>query len=530
MVNHSAVVINPSEQRSDQRTQLTRTLWLWLSSPALLVAIGIIVFLLLLCAIVIPQLPGAIADDPAAATRWLLTASDEYGPLGTILRTLGLFDVLHNPVLQLLLALITLVLLIHLANLVATLWRFQQIGLGLQQAAAAVGAPTPLPATQPLYRWRQVVDQEPDAVATQLTQTLTPHFDELLPTTVAVAPGELAPRAVETATHALDDEEPSPPATVAERRLLARRQPQRWLWLRPLFLLGLLLLLINIWLSLVVGWEVTSPLLAPGDQYRATTQRIALSYAVVEDDETLAPSLTVEMGETTNQVPLGESRRLAAGQLMLQAAPGPPALWLRSSDEAVTLAQPGQSQNFSALGLIFPTLGREESVIVGAQIALRIVRVAVLPAGIKVDETGSASADTLSHTNNSMVSPIDTVPQEQFLIEVYQSGAEPVQTLVINRPSVAKIQIGGKLRELTIVPLASMTASVRYQPASWLFWVALVLLLVGVVGFCYQPAFLLIQLAPWPTARTVVVAQSDRAEEIERLRLALQDDATTKIR
>jgi hypothetical protein len=75
-----------------------------------------------------------------------------------------------------------------------------------------------------------------------------------------------------------------------------------------------------------------------------------------------------------------------------------------------------------------------------------------------------------------------------------------------------------------------MTASVRYQPASWLFWVALVLLLVGVVGFCYQPAFLLIQLAPWPMARTVVVAQSDRAEEIERLRLALQDDATTKIR
>ena len=162
MVNHSAVAINQSEQRSDQRTQLTRTLWLWLSSPALLVAIGIIVFLLLLCAIVIPQLPGAIADDPAAATRWLLTVSDEYGPLGTILRTLGLFDVLHNPVLQLLLALITLVLLVHLANLVAILWRFQQIAQNWQQAVAAVGAPAPLPATQPLYRWRQVVDQEPD--------------------------------------------------------------------------------------------------------------------------------------------------------------------------------------------------------------------------------------------------------------------------------------------------------------------------------------------------------------------------------
>jgi len=472
-------------------------------------------------------MPGTIADDPAAATRWLLTVSEEYGPLAGILRTLGLFDVLHNPLLQLLLAVITLVLLIHLANLVATLWRFQQIEEHLTTAGDTAGAPAPLPDTQPLYRWRQAVQQEPETLAAQLTPALKPYFDELLPATVHLTvasspqPGEAAPT--------LDaDDEVAPPTTVVERRLLARRHQQRWIWLRPLLLVGLLLALITIWLILVVGWEVTSPLLAPGDQYRATTQRVALTYAVLENDEMLTPSLTVEtniveMNDANNQVPLGESRRLAAGQVTLQAAPGPPALWLRSNDAAVTLSQPGQSQNTAELGLIFPTLGREESVVVGGQVGLRIVRVAVLPAGLKLDEPGAASADTLSQTNNSMVSPIDTVPQEQFLLEIIQSEAEPVQTLVINRPVVAKIQVGGKVRELTIVPFASMTAAVRYQPAIWLLWIALGLIVVGLAGFAYQPAFLLIQLAPWPTARTVVVAQSDSVEEIQRLRISLQD-------
>lgn len=500
-----------------------RTLWHWLSSAPLLAAVGVIVFLLLLCAILIPQLPGAIADDPAAVTRWLLTVSEEYGPLGGILRALGLFDVLHNPLLQLLLAVITLILLIHLANLVAMLWRFQKIAQQLTVAVAAGGAPAPLPATQPLYRWRQVVNQEPEALATQLAQTLTHHFDELTPATVDITSTALPQTDVEAATPESDGAEP--PVTFVERRLLAKRHAQRWIWLRPLLLVGLLLAIIDIWLILVVGWEVTSPLLAPGDQYRATTQRVAFTYAVVENDKALIPSLTVEMADATNRVPLGASRRLAAGQMTLQAAPGPPALWLRSPDEAVTLFQPGQGQSSTELGLIFPTLGREESVVVGGQVELRIVRVAALPAGIKVDETNAGSADLLSQTNNSMVSPIGALPQEQFLIEVRQSEAEPVQTLVINRPVVAKIQIGGKVQDLTIVPFASMTASVRYQPGIWLLWVALALALVGLVGFCYQPAFLLIQLAPWPTARTVVVAQSDVAGEIERLQVTTQRQA-----
>lgn len=524
MVNHNAVAADRfATDRSDQRIQLTYTLWRWLSSRAVLGALGVIVFLLLLCAIFIRQMPGTIADDPAAATRWLLTVSEEYSPLGGILRTLGLFDVLHNPLLQLLLAAITLVLLIHLANLVATLWRFQQIEQQLTTVVDTVGLPASLPDTQPLYRWRQALNREPEALAAQLALVLKPYFDELRPARVDMSP-VLPQTSAADPTSDVDAEAARQLATVVERRLLARRHGGRWIWLRPLFLVGLLLALIDIWLILVVGWEVTSPLLAPGDQYRATTQRVALAYTVVENDETLTPSLTVEMNDATNQVPLGESRRLAAGQMTLQAAPGPPALWLRSNDETVTLSQPGQSQNTAELGLIFPSLGREESVLIGGQVGLRIVRVAVLPAGLKVDETGVVSAGTLSQTNNSMISPIGTLPQEQFLIEVIQSESEPLQTLVINRPAVAKIQVGGKVRELTIVPVASMTASVRYQPAIWLLWFALALVLVGLVGFAYQPTFLLIQLAPWPTGRSVVVAQSDAAAEIERLRRSLQED------
>ena len=524
MVNHGAITINPP----DQRIHITGTLWRWLGGNSLLVVAGLVVFILLLCATFIRQVPGQIADDPAAAARWLLTVSEEYGILGPILGTLGLFDVLHNPLLQVLLAVITLILLIHLANLVAALWRLQQVPRTLSIAVDAVGAPMTLPATQPLYRWRQTVSQEPEALAAQFKPMLSPHFAELLSATVKALSVDLHHNGATASVDApkiaaADDAIALPPTMVTELRLLGRRHAQRWIWLRPLLLLGLLLALIGVWITLVVGWEVTSPLLAPGDQYRATTQRVALTYAVIETDGSLTPTLEVEMNEATSQVPLGESRRLYGRQMTLQAAPGPPALWLRSADDAVTFSQPGQSQNTTELGLIFPTLGREESVVVGGQVGLRIVRVAVLPAGIKIDEQDATNADALSHTNNSLVSPIDMLPQEQFLLEVYQSDAEPVQTLVINRPAVAKIQLNGKVWELTIVPLPSMTAVVHYQPAIWLLWVALGLVLVGLVGFWYRPAFLLVQLAPWPTARTVVVAQSDVAAEIERVRFYLAE-------
>lgn len=516
MVNHSTIIPDRSNLTPAAPSRhLVRTLWQWLGGAPLLGLVGGLIFLLYLGAALIQQMPGQIADDPAAATRWLLTVGEEYGVFGHVLRTLGLFDVLHNPVLQLLLAIIALIILVRLGNTLATLWRFWQSAQWLTIPGAPVGMPVSLPSTQSLYRLRQATVQMPAALATQLTQKLRPEFDEILSTTAPVTAPPTASAETLTSAAPVSEAASGEPNSATEWRLLARRHYVPWLWLQPLIYGGLLLALAVIWIILLAGWEITPPPLAPGEQYRATTQRVTLSYTILEHGDELAPTLGVEMAESAQQVPLGESRWLQLGQVRLQANAGPPALWISSKEAAVTLSRPSQSQNTMDLGLIFPTLGSEDSVVVENRVGLRIVRVAVLPEAIKANASGSTSSTTES--------PLGTAPHEQFLVEVYQPDeGKPVQTIVVSGPATAKIQVSGKVRELRFVPMSSMAAAVHYQPAIWLLWVALVLVVAGAVGYCYRPAFLLLQLAPWPTARTVVVAQSDGAAEIERLRLALE--------
>lgn len=516
MVNHRTLITDSANQASAApHYQSVRSLWQWLGSTTVLGLAGGLVLLLFIGATLIRQMPGQIAADPAAATRWLLTVSEEYGMLGNALRALGLFDVLHNPVLQLLLAIIALILFIHLGNMTAALWRFWQTAQIPLEPVERAGTPLPVPATQPLYRLRQTAAQLPAALAAQLTEVLKGQFDEVLTTTVNItASPTSALQGQGTPQQAGEPLSATDPVPVVEWRLLARRHHQPWIWLRLLVLVGLFLALAGVWIILLAGWEITPPLLAPGEQYRATTQRVTLSYTVLERADTLAPTLGVELADSSHEVPLAESRRLQLGQVTLAANAGPPALWIRSTDPAVTLSRPGQTQNAMDLGLIFPTLGSEESVVVENRVGLRIVRVAVLPEAVKANASDSAQ--------DSTASPLNTAAHEQFLVEVYQPDeAKPVQTIVVSAPATAKIQVSGKVRELRFVPLPSVAAAVHYQPAIWLLWVALVFVIVGAIGYRYRPAFLLVQLAPWPTARTVVVAQSDVAAEVERLRLSL---------
>jgi len=502
MGNDSAVMTN----MHDRRTELTRTLWQWLHSSTVLVAAGLITFLLFLCAILIRQMPGQIADEPAAATRWLLTVSEEYGIWGNALRALGLFDVLHNPLLQLLVAVIALILLIHLGTMVATLWRFWQAPDALTETVAHSGDPLTLPATQPLYRLRQAVPQTPSLLCAQVTQAISPHFDEVISLTVNTAPYQADTEKTD------QDLPPAEPVTVAEFRLLARRHRQRWIWLRPLLPVGLLLALLVVWIILATGWEITPPLLAPGDEYRATTQRVVFTYPLPAEKAGLTPTLAVEINDAPQQLWLGESRSRHWGQISIQANPGPPALLIRSTDETIQLSRPGQTQRTANLGLLFPSLGSEDSVVVENSVGLRIVRVALLP------EAEGDRANT-SENNSSRQSPLDTADYEQFLVEVYQRDeTKPVQTIHISEQTTATIQVSGIAQELMFIPLPSLAAVVRYQPGIWLLWLAAGLILVGVAGFRFAPTFLLLQMAPWPTDRTVVVAQSDTAAEIEQLR------------
>lgn len=503
MANYGVFVTVDPNQRTYPRENLAHTLWQILSSTGILVAAGVTVFVLLLCASLIRQMPGQIADDPAAATRWLLVVSDEYGILGGALRALGLFDVLHHPLLQLLLAVIALVLLVHLGNMTAALWRFWQVVHWVETPVAGVGEPVALPHTQPLYRLRQALSHAPQFVAEQIVQEIRSQFDEMITTTVNI-PAFCASVTAETVTIESTAKEATPPESVDEFRLLARRHHQRWIWLRPLLIVGLLLALIAVWIILLAGWEVAPSLLAPGEEYRATTQRVTLAYRLPASEYGLTPSLSAEIGEALYQLPLGESQQLWLGQITIAANPGAPALLIRSADSATVLSRPGQAQQTADLGLIFPTLGSEDSVVVDNRVGLRIVRVPIL-----------AEADA---KGNGVSSPVET-PREQFLVEVYQSDkTKPVQTIHIHKQMQVKLKVGDETRTLLFIPLPSLAAQVRYQPGVWLLWLALLFVMGGAIGFRYQPAFLIIQVAPWPTNRSVVIAQSDVAAEIDRIR------------
>lgn len=503
MATHSTL----ATAHRNQRTEITRAFWQILSSTRLLGIVGATVFILFLCAVLIRQMPGQIASDPAAATRWLLTVTEEYGALGHVLRTLGLFDVLHHPLLQLLLAVVALVLLVHLGNLVAALWRFRQVAHWLTAPVVTAGDAIALPQTQPLYRLRQPAVLPPAQLVAQLADGLRLHFDEVLTATVNTRPHrtKTTVHTLETVSTTVDAIPAEEQEAIIEFRLLARRHQNLGNWLRPFFSVGLLLALSAVWLILLAGWEVTPPPLAPGDEYRATTQRVVFVYTLPTEDNGTA-ALAAEIDGNAYQLPLGESQQLRLGEITIEANPGPPALLIRSADDATTLSRAGQTQHIADLGLIFPSLGSEDSVVIGSSVGLRIVRVAV---------SSPDAANSPLHLPESR--------REQFLVEVYQSDkAKPVQTLYLQEETPVTIEASGETHQLTFIPLPSLLPAVRYQPGVWLLWLALLLVMGGMVGALQQPAFLLIQIAPWSSTHTVLIAQSDLASEIDRIRRYLQ--------
>lgn len=492
-----------NSETMDRRTALTRTAWLGLSRAWILGVTGSAVLLLFFCAIFVQQMPGQLRDDPAEAARWLLMASEQYGPLGNVLRTLGLFSVLHNPLLQLLLMMIALVLLIQLGNSLAATWRLHRVPRWLHDAVASPGEPLPLAAIQPVYRLRQAVNGAAPQLIEQLHTELRQGFSEqvrattMLPTPPhpddSTSSEEAAAGQLEQTAAAMN----GTPNT--EERLLVRRH-LRYARLRPLLLVGLFVALVAVWLSLIAGWEVAPPLLAPGDVYHEAKQQLTIRYDLPKADEQVTPMLLVEVGETVRQLRLGSTLRSNWGQLAIATANGPPALLIQSADDAPVLAQPGQTQTRAAIAAPFPNVGSEESVVVDQTLYLRLVRL------LGTSEQPGITA---------------------FWVEVYQVGADdPVLRLEVADRSQEIITVDDNRYVLNFVPLPSIALKVRYQPGVWLLGLALLLVGIGAIGYWQRPAFLLVQAAPWPVERTVLVIQSDVAAELQRVRQWLAQQQT----
>lgn len=446
----------------------TDALWRGLRRSWLVVACAAALLLLLLAAVLLPQLPGQLSGDATAAARWLAGTSAEYGALGALLRALGFFHVLHSLLLQVLLAVLTLILLIYLGDLVALLLRYQRLPVLLHQPGCAPGQPLDLPpGGRILYRRRLAAPQPPDELAAEWRQRLAVNFDRVDSARVIGQP-------IGGQTENLPEAAPS----IQEQRLLATRN-LRWAPVRLALFGGLLLALFTVWLIVIAGWELSTPVLAPGEEYRSSSLGITLHYSVTQGTTGTEAQVTVQMGSGGLVLPAATAAGRVSG-VDVRVRPVLPGLYVTTASGEPALARAGQTETSSGLGLTFPSPGSEESIILpNDAIGLRIVR---------MGEEAAAG----------------------FLLEVYQGdSSQPARRLAIGAQPVERVVLNDRSLELEFVQLPGLVVDFRHTPGLWLLGPALALVLVGASSFWFRPAFLLIQVAPWLVERSVVVAQSD---------------------
>ena len=194
--------------------------WEALGHPLLL---GVLAFLaagVMAVHLWLPQLPTALANDPLAAAAWLDSVSKTI-PGGNVFRALGLFDVVHNLILRVLLPLFATVLFIHMLGTALTAWRVRNL------------AP-PLEWLPGLIVWEAVITPAPDERG---------WFDAC--TSLCGSPRH---------------------RTLVEKAEEICDCHHRAIWVGLALELGLLLALAALLLNLYSGWQMDSLTLDPGQK------------------------------------------------------------------------------------------------------------------------------------------------------------------------------------------------------------------------------------------------------------------------
>lgn len=483
--NEESIQLPGPEARAGRAIpNLAGTLWEWLNQRWLLLVPGGLALLLVLGGLLLPQMPGQLNDEPAAAARWLLTTSSSYGAVGGLLRALGLFNVLHSPLLRFLLALVGLILAAQLGTWLGYALLLYRIRRNpeqlLTQPAPAWAEPLSLQAGIPLYRLRQALPLPPKETVEALRAWLGQRFQQ-----VAEGTAPLPPEA--------------PEAELPEVRFWATRDAP-FAYLRPALLAGLLLALLAMWSVVTLGWQMAPPTLAPGETYRYALRNVELSYPVPPVEETSsqalpAPVLEARVGEHRASATVTARTRLRLGPVDVIARPGPLGVLVATADGSPAIARPGQGRPAATVGLLFPGPGSEESLVLPeAGLGLRLVR--------RAPQTSAGAPE----------------PSEQFLVEVYSGNSvEPRERLELSGREAQEIRLGPDGPRLRWVPMPGLQVEIRRMPGVWLLWPALFLALAGAVGFWRRPTWLLVQVAPWPQEHTLVIAQSDRQATLAEL-------------
>ena len=463
-----------------------RSLWRAAGSPWLVLALSSLLVLLLALGWLLPQVPEGLSSEAGAAERWLTSTAAGWGGLGNLLRNLGLFQVMHSPVLQLLLAVLMFAILVQLARLLWTAWLLRKAPHALDVTTGVNGEPLPIATAGTLLRWRLSHPAPPLALAGELQRLLEARLRHVDRRTVRVAPAPLG-----------GEEEPAetPDAHAGftlEERMLAIRGVNAAM-LRPLLAVGMVLALALIWINAVFGWEFTAPQLAPGERTADAEHDLRFEYHLEQPAPgMLQPSLVAQVGDDIVNIPVTQEMQEQVGDAVVRAQPGAPGLLVQTADNSLLLARPGQAVPVAAIGFGFPSVGSEETLLLPQQaVGLRIVRMELGPPGAAGDG---------------------------FLVEVFQGGNERAVTrITVDGSEVVPIPTFTGEVPLALTPLPNLSIQVHHGPGYWLLWPALALLVLGALGFAQQAGFVLAQIGPWPPERAVITLQSDLRGEMASL-------------
>ncbi|MEZ4707668.1 MAG: hypothetical protein R3A44_10700 [Caldilineaceae bacterium] len=450
--------------------------WRGLRQPWLLLFSGALIVFLLLSTRAIPQLPTLLVNDPAASARWLRLTSQSYGANGQWVQALGLFDVLHSPLLRLLMIWLGLLLAVQMGEQIGVLQQLRALPALLRQPPAQSGLPLVQHSSTPLHQQRYIEPDVPETVAARLVPEMAQHYAN--------------PIRVDAPLAALAENENPENKTAAEIRLLGVKN-SIFGYLRLLFLGGILMALMVVWWISQRSWEIPALLLAPGDTVRYGALLLGFSYA--EATPPTAPdavTIQVQLGETKRALTIGGAGgSLRIGQVNISGDLGPPGLQVSTVDGNRVLTRPGQAGVADTIGLVFPNEGNEEFILIPQEaVALRILRAANRQA-------------------------------PYFLVQVYnqsaldEGNAQPVQRFEVAQRQELTIPAQGVQLPLTFDPRPSVMLQAQSLPGLWLLWPALAAIVAGLFSLFRQPAFQIVQIAPWPDAAgagALVIVQSSR--------------------
>jgi hypothetical protein len=123
----STVPDRETAARQSTRQRISRGLWRWCSSRGALLALLLLLAATLALSYMYPQVSAYVRSDPMTYEEWLSTVQVHYRRWTPVLRTLGLFHVRDTLWFRALLALLTFVLLVSLADRVDHLVEEQHV-------------------------------------------------------------------------------------------------------------------------------------------------------------------------------------------------------------------------------------------------------------------------------------------------------------------------------------------------------------------------------------------------------------------